>query len=158
MNMKKVILLRCLYGGPIGLLICHVISIAISVSINDGSYYAVVPELISICHSETNAVILQTICAFVYGAIWASISVIWEIDEWSIIKQSIIHFSISSIVTFPIAYTMRWMEHSIAGVISYFIMFVSIYIGIWIYKYLTIRNKIKKMNEKVKENSAQMNR
>lgn len=157
MNMKKVILIRCLFGGPIGLLICHVITIVISMSINDGSFYAVVPELISICRNEINAVILQTIFAFLYGAICAGISVIWEIDEWSIIKQSIIHFSILSIVTFPIAYTMRWMEHSFAGVLSYFIIFISIYIGIWIYKYFTIRKKIRQMNEKVKENSGQIN-
>ena len=59
MNMKKVILIRCLFGGPNGLLICHVITIVISMSINDGSFYAVVPELISICRNEINAVINQ---------------------------------------------------------------------------------------------------
>lgn len=152
--MKKNILKRCLVGAPIGLLIAQVISIWISVIINDGTYYAVVPELITICKSETNAVIMQTICALLYGAMWAGSSIIWEIDEWSILKQSSIHFLITSIVTFPVAYITRWMEHTVSGVISYFAIFLMIYVGIWITQYLSMKKKIEQLNAKVKENEG----
>ncbi len=152
--MKKNILKRCLVGAPIGLLIAQVISIWISVIINDGTYYAVVPELITICKSETNAVIMQTICALLYGAMWAGSTIIWEIDEWSILKQSSIHFLITSIVTFPVAYITRWMEHTVSGVISYFAIFLMIYVGIWITQYLSMKKKIEQLNAKVKENEG----
>ena len=152
--MKKNILKRCLVGAPIGLLIAQVISIWISVIINDGTYYAVVPELITICKSETNAVIMQTICALLYGAMWAGSTIIWEIDEWSILKQSSIHFLITSIVTFPVAYITRWMEHTVSGVISYFAIFLLIYVGIWITQYLSMKKKIEQLNAKVKENEG----
>lgn len=84
--MKKTILKRCFMGAPIGVLVGQIISIWISVTINDGTYYAVVPELIDICKSETNAVIMQTICTLLYGIVWAGSSVVWEIDEWSILS------------------------------------------------------------------------
>lgn len=150
--MKKKILQRCLFGAPVGLLISQIISIMISVAVNDGTYYAVVPDLITVCKTETNAVIVQTACALIYGAMWSGISVIWEIDEWSILKQSCIHFLISSIMTFPIAYFTRWMQHTLVGMLSYFGTFAAIYIFIWLSLYLSMRKKIMQLNSKVKEN------
>lgn len=147
------LLQRCLVGAPIGLLVCQMISIVISVIIHDGTYYAVVPELIPICKSEVNAVIVQTVCALLYGSVWAGSSVIWEIDEWSLLKQSSIHFLITSIVTFPVAYMTRWMQHTISGIVSYFGIFVTIYVFIWITQYFSMKSKIAQLNSKVKENS-----
>ena len=140
-------------GAPIGLAFAQMMCIVISLLINDGNYYTVVPELITICKSETNAVIVQTICALIYGAVWAGISVIWEMDEWSILKQSVIHFLISSIVTFPIAYITRWMEHSISGVLFYYGIFATIYVGIWLSQYLAMRKKIEQLNAKIKDSA-----
>lgn len=149
--MKKIILKRSLMGAPIGLLFCQMMCIMISILINDGNYYTVVPELITVCGTETNAVIAQTLCVLLYGAIWGGISVIWEIDDWSILKQSVVHFLISSIVTFPIAYFTRWMEHTLSGILLYFGIFAVIYIGIWIVQYFSIKKKITQLNEKVQE-------
>lgn len=151
--MKKKILQRCLLGAPIGLLICQIISILSSLILNDGTYYAVVPELITICKSEINAVIIQTICALIYGSMWAVSSVIWGIDKLSIFKQSFIHFLITSIFTFPIACITRWMNHTFFGVLSYFGIFATIYFIIWIIQYLLMRKKIKQLNTKIKYNN-----
>lgn len=150
--MKKEIIKRSFIGALLGLLICQILSIFISFIINDGTYYAVVPDLITICKTETNAVIVQTICALLYGAVWGGISVIWEMDDWSILKQSVVHFLISSIVTFPVAYFTRWMHHSVMGVLSYFGIFAVIYVIIWISQYLSMKKKIQQLNEKVQEN------
>ena len=69
--MKKKILLRCLLGAPLGLAISTIITIFISYAMGDGSYYAVVPELVRDCGSEINAVALQAVCSLLYGAAWA---------------------------------------------------------------------------------------
>ncbi len=150
--MKKIILKRCLAGAPIGLFICQITCIMVSLLINDGTYYTVVPDLITVCKTETNAVIVQTLCALLYGAMWGGISVIWELDSWSILKQSVIHFLISSSITFPIAYFTRWMEHTLGGILFYFGIFATIYVGIWISQYLSMKKKIEQLNAKVKEN------
>lgn len=44
--MKKRALFRCILGAPLGLALSYVITVFISLTVNDGSYYAVVPELI----------------------------------------------------------------------------------------------------------------
>ena len=54
--MKKTVMIRCLIGASIGLTISTMITIAVSLAIGDGHFYAVVPELIEDCGTEINAV------------------------------------------------------------------------------------------------------
>lgn len=147
--MKKT-LLRCLVGAPIGLAISTLITIAASLSINDGIYYPVVPELTADFGSEMNAVLIQAIFSLIYGAVFGGASVIWEKD-WSVAKMTITHFIIISLVTLPIAYSMRWMRHSIIGVLIYFGIFAAIYITIWLSQYCAIKKKIDAINKQVKK-------
>lgn len=151
MKRRKEIIRRCLIGAPIGVLICNITLIAISLVVNDGNYYSVVPELISYCGSETNAVIVQTICVLLYGAMWGGISVVWEIDEWSILRQTLTHFVICTITTIPIAYFTGWMSHSLLGLIKYIAIFVGVYLMVWLSQYSSMKKKVEQLNRKLDE-------
>lgn len=155
--MKKKVFARCLIGAPMGLAITTVITIIISLAMGDGKFYAVVPDLITDCGTELNAVVLQSICSLLYGAAWAGASVIWEKEEWSILRQTLTHLIISAVATFPIAYFMRWMSHSVLGIISYLGIFFAIYLMIWLSQYSVMRRKIKQMNSKVQQNNEAKN-
>ncbi len=144
--MKKKILLRCLLGAPLGLAISTMITIIISYAMGDGSYYAVVPELVRDCGSEINAVALQAVCSLLYGAAWAGASLIWEADGWSLLKMTVTHLLICSLATFPVAYLMRWMDHSLSGIALYFGIFLAIYAVIWITQYSAMKRKIDELN------------
>ena len=144
--MKKKILLRCLLGAPLGLAISTMITIFISYAMGDGSYYAVVPELVRDCGSEINAVALQAVCSLLYGAAWAGASLIWEADGWSLLKMTVTHLLICSLATFPVAYLMRWMDHSLPGIALYFGIFLAIYAVIWITQYSAMKRKIDELN------------
>lgn len=151
--MLKKVLLRCLFGAPIGLAIGTVITIIISLTVGDGVYYAVVPELIADCGSEINAVVFQSVLSLIYGAAWAGASVIWENERWSILKQTVIHLIICSAATFPIAYFARWMPHNANGVLLYFGIFVVIYIVIWLSQYSSMKKKVQQINERLNNKS-----
>ena len=114
--MKKRILCRALIGAPIGLAISTAITIFSSLIYGDGNYYPVVPALVEQCGNEINAVVAQMIASLLYGAVWAGASVIWEMDDWSLLRQTVTHLLAGSIATFPVAYLMYWMKHSIAAV------------------------------------------
>ena len=101
--MKKKMIQRGLLGFPLGIAIGFVITVIISMCIGDGSFYPVNPELIDTMKNELNAVILQTILCGILGTGFAMASVIWEIDSWSLAKQSGIYFSIACVTMFPIA-------------------------------------------------------
>ena len=146
--MKKMILRRCLAGAPIGLAISTAITIIISLNIGDGKYYAVTPELTADCGSEIMAVVIQALCSMLYGAAFSGASLVWNTD-WSLTKMTAVHFLICSAATFPTAYLMRWMNHSVGGVLPYFVQFVVIYVIIWIISYMATKRKIEAFNKKI---------
>ena len=145
--MKNQIIKRGLVGFPVGIAIGFVITLIISACIRDGSYYPVTPELIGSMGNELNAVILQTVLCGIMGSGFAMASVIWDVDSWSLAKQSAIYFLIACIIMFPIAYIANWMKHSIAGVLSYVCIFIVIFVVVWITQYLSWKRKIKRMND-----------
>ncbi|MCI8326450.1 MAG: DUF3021 domain-containing protein [Lachnospiraceae bacterium] len=148
--MKIKALLRGILGVPIGIALGYVIAIAFSFFKGEGGYMPCVPELIERAGNEINAVILQTVLSGLLGAAFAAGSIIWELDDWSIVKQTGVYFLISSIAMMPISYVTYWMEHSVAGFLSYFGIFAAIFAVIWLVEYLVFKNMINKINTKLK--------
>lgn len=151
--MKKKIIMRGLFGLPTGIAIGFVITLIISICIGNGSFYPVTPELIDATGNELNAVILQTVLCAIMGAGFAAASIIWELDSWSLAKQSGIYFAIACVIMFPISYFANWMPHSTAGILSYVGIFVAIFLAAWVTQYSVWKRKIKKMNEGIKDNN-----
>ena len=149
--MKKRIINRGLLGFPLGIAIGFIITLLISICVWDGSFYPVTPELIDTMGNELNAVILQTVLCGIMGSGFAMASVIWEIDSWSLARQSGIYFAVSCVIMFPIAYVTNWMKHSIGGVLSYVGIFIVIFVLAWLIQYLAWSNRIRKMNDGVKK-------
>lgn len=148
--MKKKLIMRALLGFPLGIAIGYVITVIISICIGDGLFHPVTPELLETMGNEMNAVILQTALCGIMGTCFAMASIIWEIDSWSLVKQSGIFFAVICVVMFPISYFAGWMPHSTAGVLLYVGIFIAIFVLVWISQYLAWNSKIKKMNDSVK--------
>lgn len=142
--MKRKIVLRSLLGFPLGLAIGYMITIIISLIFADGYYYPCVPELITTMESEINAVLLQAFLFGVLGSGFAAASVIWEIEDWGLVKQTGIYFLIVSVIMMPIAFVTHWMEHSMKGILSYFGIFFIIFVAIWIIQYAIAKHNVKK--------------
>ena len=135
MSIKKQLLIRGLIGAAVGFFICYFITIITSVIIGNGEFYPVVPQAIELFGTELNAVIAQTIISMIYGAILGGTSVIWTIDRWSLIKQTITHLLIYSTATFPVAYFLYWMPHNVISILIYYSVFITIYFFIWLISY-----------------------
>lgn len=144
--MKKQIIWRSILGFPIGITIGYLITIFISLIWANGYYSPCVPELISVMGNEINAVILQAALCGLLGIGFSVSSVIWKIEHWGIVKQTGIYFLIVSLVMMPIAYFLYWMEHSFIGFLSYFGIFVLIFVIVWIIQVIIGKSIVKKMN------------
>ncbi len=145
--MKKKLLLRGMLGFPLGLAMGYLITIFISLTVSDGRYYPCVPELAAVMGNEINAVLLQAVLCGILGTGFGACSVIWEIENWGIVKQTGIYFSIISVIMLPIAYVSYWMEHSLKGILGYFGIFVLIFAAVWIVQYTAAKHNVRKMNE-----------
>ena len=142
---------RSLMGFPIGITIGQFITILISLKWGNGDYSPYVPELASAMGSEIHAIILQSILCGILGMGFAAASFIWQIDHWSIVRQTGIYFLTISIIMLPIAYFAYWMEHSLVGFLSYFGVFVFIFVILWVITYVMGRYNVKRMNGKLQQ-------
>ncbi len=150
--MKKKILFRSLLGAPIGVTISLIITIIISLASGHGEYFSAPPNLITWCGgNETAAVIVQTLCSLVIGAVCAGASVIWEVEKWSMTKQTLIHFATFAVACIPWSYLLKWMPHNLYGALGYVAAFLIMYVLIWIARYFPMKAKVKKMNEQLRE-------
>lgn len=151
--MKKALVFRVFVGLLAGIVISYFITIGISLAIGDGHYYSCVPGLIERFGNEVTAVIIQTALSAVLGAGFAGCSVIWEKDEWSLLKQTGTYFGIVSVLMMTVAYICEWMEHSVKGVLSYFAIFFVIFIVVWIVQYFIWKVRISKIKEGIQKNN-----
>lgn len=149
--MKKKIIMRSLLGFPLGIAMGYLITILISLCWANGYYSPCAPELISAMGNEINAVILQTVLCGILGTGFAASSVIWEMENWNIVKQTGIYFSIVSAIMLPIAYFARWMEHNAVGFLIYLGIFIFVFAIIWITQFMIGKHNVKKMNEKLSQ-------
>lgn len=149
--MKKKILLRSLLGAPIGVTISLIITVIVSLCLWTGEYYPVAQGLIEWCGSETTAVIVQLVCSLFIGAVSAASSVVFDMEKWNLLKQTLVHFAVLALPFFGVAYIMFWMPHEIYGALGFVGAFVSMYIIMWCSMYFSIKAKIKKMNMQLQQ-------
>lgn len=149
--MIKKALQRGLFGFPVGISIGYVITIVGSLFWGNGNYSPCVPTLVDAVGSVIGAVALQAALCGLLGASFASASLIWEKDDWSIVKQTGIYFLITAVTMFPIAYFAHWMTHSILGFLVYAGVFAVIFVFMWFVQYCIWKTKIKRINKKMEK-------
>ena len=147
--MKKEFLFRIFLGVLGGIVMSHLITIGISIVVDDGNFYPCVPSLVERYGSETTAVIVQTILSAVLGAGFAGASVIWEKDDWSLLKQTGIYFAIITVIMMTVAYICEWIEHSVNGVAKYFGIFFAIFVVVWLVRYAIWKIRISKIKDRI---------
>lgn len=148
--MRRKVFIRTLHGFPVGVLIGYMITIFISLVWGKGNYVACNPDFISTMGNEINAIILQSILCGILGSGFAASSVIWELERWSLARQSAINFLILSVIMMPMAYLLHWMEHTWRGFLSYYGIFALVFVAIWLFMFLCGKYNVTKMNENLK--------
>lgn len=149
--MKKKLIYRGILGCPLGIALGYVITVIISACGGDGAFHPVTSELAEAMGGELNAVVVQTVLCGIMGIGFAMASVIWEIDSWSLVKQSAIYFAIACMVMFPISYFANWMPHSPGGILSYVGVFIAVFVFAWLIQYFAWKRKIRRINEEIKD-------
>lgn len=134
-----------------GIVICYLITIGVSLVIGDGNYYPCVPALAQRFGNELTAVVVQMALGAVLGAGFAGASMIWEQDDWSLLKQTGIYFAITSVLMMTIAYICEWMEHSVRGFLIYFGIFFTIFVVVWLVQYAIWKARISKIKRKLEK-------
>lgn len=152
--MKKKIIYDAASGFPMGIAVGFLFSLIVSVLIGDGSFYPVMPELAVKTGSELNAVILQTVLCGALGSVFKGASIVWELESWSLLKQTGVYFAIGCAAMAAAAYTAGWMHSSILGALFFITAFCVIFVLIWIVQYFLWKRKVEQINERLKKGGA----
>ncbi len=150
-NLKKNLLTRGFIGALAGVFIGQVVCIIVSLCMGGKELMPVPPELTEQVGSEIAAFILQNLACMLYGSVWAMASIVWEVEGWSLAKQTRIHWQLCSTSALPIAWLLHWFPHTWAGAAGYFASFAVIYGGIWLGQYLAMRRHVKAVNQKLNQ-------
>lgn len=145
--MFKEIIKRGLLGFIIGVFIGQTILIINSLIAGNGIYYAVNPFFIDKEGPQLTLVIIQYFLTGVIGATFSSCSIIFQNDKWSLLKQTIIHFLITSIVMFTCGAICHWFELNAKSAILWFAVYLFYYILFWLGFTIYYKIQIKKMNK-----------
>lgn len=139
-------------GFPCGIAITQVLTIIYSFFAPGSMYYPTTPELVTMVDHEIGAVLLQTILSGLLGSICFSSKLIFEMDEWSLTKQTVFHFILIYFSTLVIGALLHWLPWHWKGVLMYTGNVVVIYILIWFFLYQYYRIQINKINNKLVNN------
>ncbi len=149
--MLNKIIKRTLFGFATGVFIGYTIFIIESLFIGDGNFHSVYPFLKAHTSSELTAVIIQYFVTALIGITFSTSSIIFELDNWSLLKQTIVHFIMTSIVMYFAGFACGWFPHNLASTLIWFGFFLVIYIIFWISFYLYYKRQTREINESLKK-------
>ncbi|MFD3155415.1 DUF3021 domain-containing protein [Haloimpatiens sp. FM7330] len=95
---------------------------------------------------EVSMLFKQFIISAIAGFYFSASSVIFNVSNWSSLKQTVLHFIATSIVYFPVAIYAKWMPNASFGRIIFIITYITIYVIVWFSFKSYWTKKIKELN------------
>lgn len=139
MDYIKKFILRGLFGITLGVFINQLVYVAIAMKGN-------------MVQISSDIVILQFIIASLTGFYCGGITIIFEVEEWSLLRQTITH-SVAMLPYFPISIYAGWMPESLIGRVFFILNYIIIYIVIWFSFKKYWEKKARELNEELKKHN-----
>ncbi|MFD3447412.1 DUF3021 domain-containing protein [Microbacteriaceae bacterium 4G12] len=98
---------------------------------------------------QTKSLLINMIAASVIGVVYLVANLIFEIEEWNLTKQTILHFLIMFSIYFPIAIWVGWLPLQFIPLFISSIAFIFIYVIIWLCIKAYWKRKINSLNNKI---------
>ncbi|PIE95493.1 DUF3021 domain-containing protein [Bacillus fungorum] len=99
---------------------------------------------------ETKILITYLVTANIVGLIFSFASFIFEKEEWSILKQTMIHFIVLLGTFLPTAIWVGWVPNRFGPILICIGIFIVIYFIIWCMMTLYWKRKIEKLNHQLR--------
>ncbi|WP_217587250.1 DUF3021 domain-containing protein [Lentibacillus saliphilus] len=104
-------------------------------------------------HMTLSADILwyNMIGSFAVGIYFATSPLVFEYDQWSPLKQTVIHFILSIIVYYSIALPLGWIPITTPAIIISVVLFILLYALCWIGFKIYFKRMAEDLNKVIKE-------
>ena len=156
--MKK-ILNHVLSGASLGICIGFLFALSFSF-INQTSYFMPsTPEFVNHFASNTLATAVSALLWACMGIVFSVSPLVFGIEQWSITRQTIVHFVITFVFFTPLAILAGWFPLNTFWLIGYTLIFLAMYVLMWLIFMHRARKEINDLNKlllKERNNSPQI--
>lgn len=133
----KSFLHRGLIFGGFGPIVCGIVFLVLSLTINDFSL-------------SGTEIFLAIVSTYLLAFVQAGTSIFNQIEEWSVAKSLLCHFA-----TLYLAYSLcyianSWIPFDLRVIMIFTAIFVALYFVIWITVFLCIKAASRKLNSKLR--------
>ena len=87
----------------------------------------------------------------IQGAIPMGLTVVYDIEDWSILRSTVTHFIPTMLVFYACSFYMGWLKFGTVGFVIATVCMIAAYYIIWMTQYLIYLKKVKTMNAKIRE-------
>lgn len=123
---------RGLLGFMYGVFIGQTIILINSLLAGDGNFYALTTYLVDHTKTKMAAAFIQYLITGLIGTTFAAGSAIFEAESWSLLKRTIVHFVITSVVMYLAGFFCGWFPHTVVSTLLWFGVFIVVYIIFWV--------------------------
>ncbi|HEK9101259.1 DUF3021 domain-containing protein [Bacillus pfraonensis] len=99
---------------------------------------------------QTKTLLTHLVASNIVGMIFSFASFVFEREEWSILRQTIIHFIILLGTFLPIAIWIGWVPNHLVPILICISSFIVIYFIIWFTMTIYWKKKIEGLNKQLK--------
>ncbi|WP_429971759.1 DUF3021 domain-containing protein [Fructilactobacillus sp. Tb1] len=139
-----------------GIFIGFTLALLISFSYHLSYFQPSNDQFIHYWGNNLNATAASTILWALIGLVFSFASLIFGIESWGITKQTIVHFIITYLLFTPLAILAGWFPLQFSFLVSFTIIFISIYICIWCYSFKKAKENLKLINSQIKANKKRI--
>lgn len=147
--MLKNALIRGLNSFIYAVAINVILALAMVVIVNEPGFVPLVPDYAAHFNSEILALLLQFVLIGLSSASFGAGSVLLEIEHWSLLKQSIVYFVVTTVIWVPVSIFCWGINKYPAAFISFVISYVFSYIITWSIQLSLCKKSVAKINEKL---------
>ncbi len=151
MNTKKTFFSLLYIGFSMGAILGVVLTAVITtLVIHDENLHLYTTAFSRTIENPLAAFLVHSFACGLLGMIMLGAAMIYEIDEWDLLKATTVHFIIIIISFYLAAFSLRWFSPTnLKAVCASLIMFVAMYSCIWLSQYLSCKEQVKEINRQL---------
>ena len=147
--MKRTLINRALIGFALGFIAGVLITpIVMSIVMGDGKLYMCTTGFSEFIGNPVLSFILHALVCGLYGAVGFASSCIYEIENWSILKVTIVHFLLILFCFYSSTFFLRIISPTnVKALIISFAISVVMYVIVWIIIYMSYKSDVETIND-----------
>ncbi|MBT9672084.1 DUF3021 family protein [Secundilactobacillus kimchicus] len=146
-------LLQLTFGAFSGIGIGFLTALTFSTVFKAANFLPSAPQFVSHFATHLQAIWASTFIWATIGLLFSGTALIFEIESWSSLKQTIVHFLISYLLFTPLAIWAGWFPVNSLWLLLYTLIFVLIYVFFWIIFSQSIKAQVQQINQLISKRS-----